>query len=257
LDGFREIENPEYLDYTEQAEKEGNLPIGCSQQTGVSCKTIIEGLVKIRATMIGNMTKSGQNANDPYLYTEVAIKRQNLVRSVSKFAAYYFFMCCSEHPEMDSVLKRYLSDSVKADSTETAFSEKSKNSRKKENVYLASLLEKIEVVGNKFGTHFQDQKERFYDMKKAEATKQYCDLKLLLIKEPLLSEDPIIKKRIEDLKKEINCPAYNQTPIRSPARKKSCTSNLNGSSSKSDDDSSLTSIPKVITKGSSMFDDDE
>lgn len=102
LDYFRVDDNDElYKDYIKIAEDAGCLPVACSQQTGKTCKAIIKGVIKIRGTMIANMTKSGQNDNNPYMYTGLAIKRHSLVRSVSDFAAYYFFMKCVDHPEMD------------------------------------------------------------------------------------------------------------------------------------------------------------
>jgi hypothetical protein len=74
--------------YVEQAEYCGYKPIGCCQQTGASCKTNVEGIIKIRGTIISSMTKSGQHGNNAYTYTELAIKQHNLVKTVSNFAAY-------------------------------------------------------------------------------------------------------------------------------------------------------------------------
>lgn len=132
LDNFFFIDdNEDYNKYTRKAESAGYLPVECSQQTGITCKAMIDGVVKIRSIMYSNMHKSGQNENDPFMYTTVAIKRQNLVRSVSQFAAYYFFMACTIHPEMDSVLKRNLSNDVRADSTENSWNDGSTPSKNK------------------------------------------------------------------------------------------------------------------------------
>lgn len=132
LEYFRVINDDElYNMYIAEAEGTGYLPTGCSQQTGKTCKAIIDGVVKIRSTIIANMTQSGQNDNDPYQYTGAAIKRHSLVRSVSNFSAYYFFMSCSQHPEIDGVLKRFLDKSVKADSSQSVFDDSVPSSGKK------------------------------------------------------------------------------------------------------------------------------
>jgi hypothetical protein len=91
LDSFYYIDDEVYKKHIEDAELMGFKPIGCSQQSGPSCRLVIEGLVKIRGTIIGNMSRSGEHGNDPYMFAEVAIKRHNLVKTVSKFAAYFFF----------------------------------------------------------------------------------------------------------------------------------------------------------------------
>lgn len=88
----------EYRKYVKIAEDSGYLPVGCSLQTGLTCKAMIKSVIKIRASVMVNMHKSGHNVNDPYVYTTLAIKRHNFVRSVSQFAAYYFVMACTDHP---------------------------------------------------------------------------------------------------------------------------------------------------------------
>jgi hypothetical protein len=264
--------NEKYTEYITKAEAVGYLPTSCSQQTGVTCKGMIDGLVKIRSTMIANMTKSGENANDPYLYTAVAIKRHNLVRSVSNFAAYYFYMACTDHPEMDSVLKRFLGKTVKADSTNSVLTDVSSIATKKKDAdsNLTKLIEHMGEVGSKFGSHFESQKLHFEEQKKrydnhklATATKQYCDMKLLIIKEPALETDMVITQRMKNLKNEIESLSTLCTYHRSPPRKKTClseSSKLNGSSSlsksDSDDSSSCSSIPTEILKDCGLIDED-
>jgi hypothetical protein len=62
LDSFALIDNNnEYNTYIEQAEYCGFIPIGCSQQIGQSWRTIVEGIIKMRGTIISNMTKSGNH----------------------------------------------------------------------------------------------------------------------------------------------------------------------------------------------------
>jgi hypothetical protein len=57
LDGFRVI-----IDY------DNYIKTACSQQTGASYKSMIEGLTKVRGTMIASMTTSSDNANDLLMY---------------------------------------------------------------------------------------------------------------------------------------------------------------------------------------------
>jgi hypothetical protein len=60
LDSFYFIEeNEDYNKYISKAMLSGQQPIGCSQQTGITCKSFIENVVKIRGTIISNMGKSG------------------------------------------------------------------------------------------------------------------------------------------------------------------------------------------------------
>jgi hypothetical protein len=64
--------------------------------------------MKIRATMIASMNQSSQNSasiTDASLYANAAIEQHNLLKSVSTFAAYYCFMCCCEHSQIDHILK--------------------------------------------------------------------------------------------------------------------------------------------------------
>jgi hypothetical protein len=210
LDTFELIENnEEYNTYIEQAAYRGYTPIGCSQQTGSSCRTIVEGIIKIRGTIISNMTKSGSHSNDSYEYTDVAIKRHNLVKTVSKFSAYYFFICCSIHPEMDSVLKRYLGNSVKADSSTNGFGIDNPTLKKKENNDVAKLIDNINNVNERFGDHFDDHRKRFADLKRSEAAKEYCAMNLLKITQPLMTDDPVINNRIRELEELLKQPLIN------------------------------------------------
>jgi hypothetical protein len=81
LDTFLIIDNnDEYNKCIDKAVVSGQQLTGCSQQTGITCKTIIKSVVKVRGTIISNMAKSGQHNNDPYLYTDIAIKRHSLVQ---------------------------------------------------------------------------------------------------------------------------------------------------------------------------------
>jgi hypothetical protein len=248
--------NSDYKTYVEKAESSGYKPIGCSQQTGQSCKSIIEGVVKIRGTMIANMTKSGHHDNNPYHYADLAIKRHNLVRSVSTFAAYYFFMYCTVHTEMDSVLKRYLGNSVKADSS-SSFAESTKPMDKKKDNDMNKLIDKLDGVGDRFGCHFEDQKKRFAEVRKTEATKLYVELKLLTVSQPHMANDPVVTKRIAELVAELEQPLYEK----SPARKKNNTGKSDHSESDSsadlDIDIDVDSVPKVINGACTITSDDD
>jgi hypothetical protein len=249
LDSFRKVDNDTtYDEYVEKAQLCGYSPIGCSQQTGISCKSMIEGVVKIRGTIIANMTKSGQHANDPYLYVDVAIKRHTLVKTVSTFAAYYFFMCTSQHPDVDGVLKRYLSKSVKADSSTLSSDNKSRSyDKKKGDNDIGKLIEEMSGVREDNRLHLEDQKKRLSEAQKADSTTQYCNLKILMAKEPLLADDPHIKKRLQALTIKM------AEPERSPIRKKVCVGSI---SEKSDDSSDVDdSIPLIINKGSTSASD--
>lgn len=116
---------------------------------------------------------------------------------------------------------------------------------KKESDNIVKLIEPIDVVCEKFENHFEVQKKRYTSQKRSESTKQYCNLKMLVLLEPSLGNDAIIKKGMEELKIEME----DSIPIHpSPARKKNCSNNnmdKNGSvNSKSDgeDESSISSI---------------
>jgi hypothetical protein len=90
LDNFYCIsDNEVYEKHIEDAELMGFKPIGCSK-TGTSCRLIIEASLEICGTIIDNMSRSGEHGNNPYVFFGVAMKRQNLVKTVSKFAAYFF-----------------------------------------------------------------------------------------------------------------------------------------------------------------------
>ena len=58
--------------------------------TGKECKTMIRNLIKIRGTMIQNITKSGTNDNDPYNFIDFAIRKNCMVKTIHKFVMYYF-----------------------------------------------------------------------------------------------------------------------------------------------------------------------
>lgn len=208
---------------------------------------------------------------------EAAIRRQCLVKSVSRFAEYYFFMQCVEHPEIDGVLKRYLSKDVKADSTCTSFPEEVPLSGSKKNLHITKLIDQIDVVGDRFGSHFDNQKDHFDDQKNhyveqkkrfaaqklVESTNQYVELRVLLLKEPLLATDPVLVERMTALKSNIAeaaKAAATTTVVQSPARKRNrrdnvttptnvVTSVINGSvyDKSDDDDSSLSSLPHFHT----------
>lgn len=69
LDDFFVInENDDYNQYVLKAERSGYLPIGSSQQTGLTCNAIINSVVKICSIILANMTKRGQHDHDPFLY---------------------------------------------------------------------------------------------------------------------------------------------------------------------------------------------
>jgi hypothetical protein len=124
----------------------GFKPIGCSQQTGPSCCLMIEGLVKICGTIIGNMSRGGEHGNNPYVFAEVVIKRHNLENTVSKFAAYYFFMNCSTHPEVDSVLQRYLVNTIKANSINNIDNSASTKVTNKDKLEVGKLINNISDI---------------------------------------------------------------------------------------------------------------
>jgi hypothetical protein len=191
IDSFYIIEdNDDYNKYISKATLSGQQPIGCSQQTGITCKSFIENVVKIRGTIISNMGKSGNHDSDAYVYADVAIKRHHLVKTVSPFAAYYFYMLCTDHPGMDSVLKRYLGDTVKADTISLINDDNNSARTYKKNggIDFNKFIEAIDGIGQNFESHFEVHKDRFKEQKKryaeqkvSESSKEYCHLKLLLL----------------------------------------------------------------------------
>lgn len=138
-----------------------------------------------------------------------------------------------------------MSRPIQLEVTDGVMSEIKREFCKKESTNLVKLIEQINVVGEKFENNFEVQKKRYASQMQAEATKQYCDLKMLLLSEPSLHDDEVIQKRMVELKTEID----ECTPIHpSPARKKNCSNNLdkNGSThstADNEDESSISSIP--------------
>jgi ribosomal protein S15P/S13E len=66
---------------------------------------------------------------------------------------------------LDSVLKQFLGNSVKADSTAKGFANVTPPVKKKDNNDVAKLIDNINDVNNHFGDHFDDQQKRFADLK--------------------------------------------------------------------------------------------
>jgi hypothetical protein len=208
LDKFYSIDdNEEYNHYIVRAEySAGHLPIQCSIQTGSTCKTIIESVIKIRGTILNNMNKSGQNSNDPYLYASVAIKKHNLVRSVSPFAAYYFFMCCLDHPQIDPVLMRYLPSSVKADSETYVVTDLSTSNKKVKTSNSEDFALMMENLNN-FQSNFEEQGEikrkHYNSIEKKSTFKLYLDLQKEIKANPFMGNDPYVMKELLKLKEEL------------------------------------------------------
>jgi hypothetical protein len=172
-------DNEVYEKHIEVAELMGFKPIGCSQQTGPSCRLIIEGLVKIRGTIIGNMSRSGEHSNDWYMFAEVANKQQNLVKTVSKYAAYHCFMNCSTCPEVDSVLRRYLVNIIKAKSLTNIDNNTSTKVTKKDKLEVGKLIDSISDVGANVGNLVKDQRERWAVVKEKEELSEYQQIKIV------------------------------------------------------------------------------
>jgi hypothetical protein len=94
---------------------------------------MMEGVIKSLGTFIPSMTKSCYHCNDPYHYTVGAIKQKLLVKSISSFAVFYFYMCSTECLDIDGVLEWYLGNFVKADSICFSFDNKSSHSYNNKN----------------------------------------------------------------------------------------------------------------------------
>jgi hypothetical protein len=166
-----------------------------------SCKTIINNLVKIRARMVANMTKSGTHDSDPMEFTEAAIHKHNLVRTVHPFVAYYFFVACKERKGVDFVLTRYLPEACKCDTT-TPMKERVTNANNtakakmsKQNEVMNALFDKIDESNKLLSNHLV--KTQQYDY-----LKKYSDMSILVKNNPYLLDDPIIKKQFYKLKKD-------------------------------------------------------
>jgi hypothetical protein len=154
-------------------------------------------------------------------------------------------MLCTDHPGMDSVLKRYLGDTVKADTISLINDDNSARTYKKNGgIDLNKFIEAIDGIGHSFESHFEVHKNRFTDQKKrhaeqkvSEASKEYCHLKLLLLKEPLLSVDPVVMHRMTFLKNVIE-----EFEINENNNKKQCVLER-----ESDESTISDSIPTSIT----------
>jgi hypothetical protein len=137
-------------------------------------------------------------------YNKYINKAISPVQSVSSFAAYYFYMCCIEHPGKDNVLKCYLGETVKADTIITINDDnKSTLSYKKTGINgldFGKLIDTVSGIGDKFDWHFEVEKNKYEDQrvwynkqKIKKSSKEYLQLQLLIVKDPILACDPVLQ----------------------------------------------------------------
>jgi hypothetical protein len=271
INNFLHIEdydsNPQYIIYLKEAIDAGHIPTGCVQQTGNSCRTIINGLIKIRGSMINNMKKSGTHSDDPWAYTVAAIGRHALTKTCSRFAAYYFYIQCREHPTMDSCLTRFLDSSVKCDSTSNHLDVTTiitKNSNINSKMHLATLIYQVADISTTF--------------KLQSSTNEYYKIIQMMSADPSMSNKfPIMKRRMMELEKiiypsvsiptvpgtiEIGDSDSHGSPISSTPLKKKSRCNLNGSEQSTlnynkENDNDLSDADTLSNNGNQFFWDDE
>jgi hypothetical protein len=94
---------------------------------------------------------------------------------------------------------------------------------KKSGIDFVKLIDLVGEVGVTFESHFDkqkkkykdqkprydEQKQRYDEQKVSESSKEYFHLKVLIIKEPVLSTDPILLHRLAQLKAIV----YNQASL--------------------------------------------
>lgn len=183
---FDKLEFVNYEFYLKKAIENKHSPICCDQQTATSCRIMIEGLIKIRSSIIANMKQSGTNDSDPWKYTWVSIKKHSLTKTVSRFSAYYFFMCCTEHHNLlDSVLSRTLDEHLKSNSNEPIGSPLLKKRKQQQTntkgslIVQEGLLEEVKVLNNAFQNYFSKAEQ--IDKIKIVADKKKASIKELAI----------------------------------------------------------------------------
>lgn len=167
-------EDDNFEQYIKEAIEDNHNPINCVQLNGLNVKAMITSLIKIRGSMIANMKQSGENEHDPMRYTQAAIKRQSYTKSVSRFSAYYFYMACLEHKEMDNMLKRYLHVSMKCNSSTPLPDNNSVSIINKAKVQkMCNLTDKLSQITDRIG-------EQISSTKTLESTNEYYKIINLL-----------------------------------------------------------------------------
>lgn len=160
-------------------------------------------------------------------------------------------MACTEHPEIDSCLHRYLGKSVRCSTLDAACAGDDSvimppsSTKKQDDQTLGKLLKNIEVVGDNFKSHFKSQKKK-------ETIKLYVDLLRMMMMKGLdtLGSDATLIAELKKLKKEMDeAKSNNISTLPSPVRKKACTTkSLNGSNESDSITSTSTSIIGTSTR---------
>jgi hypothetical protein len=82
-------------------------------------KKKVRSLFRIRQKMIENMKQSGIHSSDPWLFVEAAmnhVKKETTCCGITKSAAFYFYVRCEEHGDLDSKFQPFLDRQILGDS---------------------------------------------------------------------------------------------------------------------------------------------
>lgn len=142
----------------------------------------LKRLISIRKVMKGLMSESGANAHDPWQYVRTAIKNANQKTSVSEIAAYYFFMRCKEHPELDVSLDTCMKECLKITSNDDirARIQEEKVERGKYSSRQQKKVERVEQVLDRINQTVDgvvsEMKAKREEQSKRETWKEYMDM---------------------------------------------------------------------------------